>query len=370
MAIGDLLASGERDVPVWTLDERLKLQRGVMTNVFPTGTKRVYELKLASGRRIEASGNHPFLELDGWQRLDNLEVGDRIAVARREPTPAIESPWSDNRLKLLGHLIGDGCHLARHALQYTTIDGANAIEVIEAAEAEFDVAPRMVHDQPEGRGNGWYQVFLPADFHLTHGRRNPIAEWLDELGLWDKRSGEKFIPESVFSATDDQIALFLRHLWATDGTFFTGTSPKGKPTASIAYSTTSRPWLLGVQRLLEPPRRPGPDRARDQEGLRPVLHRVGHGQGRPGSLPRRGRGLRGQGRGRRPGSCRHRRRDAQPQRRHHPRRRLGPRAKGHAGARRHHAFPGRAPGDVLLRLSALQERDLPSAHGQGGRGRP
>ena len=250
VAIGDLLASGERDIPVWTLDERLKLQRGVMTHVFPTGTKRVYELKLASGRTIEASGNHPFLELDGWQRLDNLEVGDRIAVARREPTPAIESPWSDNRLKLLGHLIGDGCHLARHALQYTTIDGANAIEVIEAAEAEFDVAPRMVHDQPEGRGEGWYQVFLPADFHLTHGRRNPIAEWLDDLGLWDKRSGEKFIPESVFSATDDQIALFLRHLWATDGTFSTGTSPKGTPTAAIAYSTTSRALALGVQRLL------------------------------------------------------------------------------------------------------------------------
>ncbi len=248
VTIGDLLASGERDVPVWTLDERLKLTQGVMTHVFPTGTKRVYELRLASGRRIEASANHPFLQLDGWQRLEHLEVGDRIAVARREPTPAVESPWSDDRLKLLGHLIGDGCHLPSHALQYTTVDGANAIEVIEAAEAEFDVAPRMVHDQPEGRGDGWYQVFLPALYPLTHGRRNPIGEWLDELGLWGKRSGEKFIPESVFSATDDQIALFLRHLWATDGTFSTGTSPKSP--ATIMYSTTSRDLALGVQRLL------------------------------------------------------------------------------------------------------------------------
>jgi replicative DNA helicase len=166
-------------------------------------------------------------------------------VARREPTPTVTSPWSDDRLKLLAHLIGDGCCLARHALQYTTIDGANAIEVIDAAEAEFDVAPRMVHDQPEGRGDGWYQVFLAADFRLTHGRRNPVAEWLDDLGLWDKRSHEKFIPEAVFSADDRQIALFLRHLWATDGTFSTG---KGAP--AINYSTTSRPLALGVQRLL------------------------------------------------------------------------------------------------------------------------
>jgi replicative DNA helicase len=250
VTIGELLLTGERDIPVWTLDEHLKLQRGVMTHVFPTGTKRVYELRLASGRSIKASGNHPFLQLEGWQRLDQLEVGDRIAVARREPTPAVASPWSDDRLKLLAHLIGDGCCLPRHALQYTTIDGGNAIEVIEAAEAEFDVAPRMVHDQPEGRGDGWYQVFLPADFHLTHGRRNPIAEWLDELGLWGKRSHEKFIPEAVFEATDEQIALFLRHLWATDGTFSTGVDRRGRPRVSIMYSTTSRELAVGVQRLL------------------------------------------------------------------------------------------------------------------------
>jgi replicative DNA helicase len=175
VTIGELLLSGESDVPVWTLDERLKLQVGVMSNVFPTGTKRVYELRLASGRRITASGNHPFLELEGWQRLDQLVVGDRIAVARREPRPSVESAWSDDRLELLAHLIGDGCTLARH---------------------------------------------------------------------------EKFIPEAVFSADDRQIALFLRHLWATDGTFSTGTAPTGRATSNIAYSSTSYDLVRGVQRLL------------------------------------------------------------------------------------------------------------------------
>ncbi|HYF45201.1 MAG TPA: replicative DNA helicase, partial [Acidimicrobiales bacterium] len=46
VTIGELLLTGERDIPVWTLDEHLKLRRGVMTNVFPTGSKRVYELRL------------------------------------------------------------------------------------------------------------------------------------------------------------------------------------------------------------------------------------------------------------------------------------------------------------------------------------
>jgi replicative DNA helicase len=58
---------------------------------------------------------------------------------------------------------------------------------------------------------------LPAPYHHTHGRRNPIAAWLDGVGLFGKRSHEKFVPQQVFALPNDQVALFLRHLWATDG---------------------------------------------------------------------------------------------------------------------------------------------------------
>ncbi len=58
---------------------------------------------------------------------------------------------------------------------------------------------------------------LPAPFRLARGRRNPIAEWLDGLGLFGLRSHEKFVPEAVFGLPKEQITLFLRHIWATDG---------------------------------------------------------------------------------------------------------------------------------------------------------
>ena len=79
--MGELLRSGERDIPVWTLDDRLRMVPGVMSHVFPTGIKDVFELSLASGRRVTASANHPFLTVDGWTRLDELAVGDHLAVA-------------------------------------------------------------------------------------------------------------------------------------------------------------------------------------------------------------------------------------------------------------------------------------------------
>jgi replicative DNA helicase len=82
VTLGDLLRDGERDVPVWTLDEHYRLVRGVMTHVFPSGIKPVYQLRLASGRSVKASGNHPFLALEGWFPLERLDVGDHIAVPR------------------------------------------------------------------------------------------------------------------------------------------------------------------------------------------------------------------------------------------------------------------------------------------------
>ena len=82
VTMGELLASGEEHVPVWTLNEHYRLVRGEMTKIFPSGVKTVYELKLASGRSVKASANHPFLALEGWFPLEKLDVGDCIAVPR------------------------------------------------------------------------------------------------------------------------------------------------------------------------------------------------------------------------------------------------------------------------------------------------
>ena len=108
MTFGEAFASGETDIPIWTLNEDLKTVRGTMSKVFPTGVKTVYRLQLRSGREVKASANHPFLSFDGWRRLDELEIGERIAVSRTVGDPQTETEWSDDQVILLAHLIGDG----------------------------------------------------------------------------------------------------------------------------------------------------------------------------------------------------------------------------------------------------------------------
>src|ERR1700694_5018272 len=52
------------------------------TNGFATGTKPVFKLTTQLNRSVRATANHKFLTMEGWRRLDELKVGDHIAVPR------------------------------------------------------------------------------------------------------------------------------------------------------------------------------------------------------------------------------------------------------------------------------------------------
>ena len=98
VTLGELFASGARDVPVWSLDDSLRYVRRHLTHVFSTGRKPVFELRLASGKRITATANHPFLTYDGWRPLGELAVGSRLAVPRHVPAPDLLAVWSDEQV--------------------------------------------------------------------------------------------------------------------------------------------------------------------------------------------------------------------------------------------------------------------------------
>lgn len=166
--LGKLLESDGPDVPVWSLDERLRMVPRLMTHVFPSGEKEVFRLRLASGREVEATANHPFLTFDGWRRLGELQPGDRLAVPRNTPEPLQPRPLPEPEVVSLAHLLGDG-------------------------------------------------------------------------------SVQRVLPEAVFSLPRPQIALFLRHLWATDGCVWWDENNR---LARVCYASASRRLVDDIARLL------------------------------------------------------------------------------------------------------------------------
>jgi replicative DNA helicase len=243
VTFAELMRDGWDGVLVWSLDERKRLVPAPVTNVFESGTKDVYRLRLASGREVEATANHPFLAFSGWTPLGDLRPGDRLAIPRRVPAPVSAGlGWSEHRLGLLAHLLGDGCVVKSQPVHYTSNDPGNLAFVEAAAAAEFGISPRRVAQQT------WWHAYLPSPHHCTHGRGNPIIhDWFRELGIYDRRAHEKRLPSVLYSAADAEICVFLRHLWATDGCVWL---PRNKAAAKAYYATSSRELADGVARLL------------------------------------------------------------------------------------------------------------------------
>ncbi len=166
--LGGLLSSGSTDVPVWSLDDRLRMVPRPMTHVFSTGEREVFRLRLTSGREVEATASHRMMGLDGWRPLGELEVGDRLAVPRSTPDPLQPCSQPEAEVVMLAHLLG----LCSH---------------------------------------------------------------------------EKFVPPTVFALPRAQVARFLHHLWASEGSVRWDDKHRQ---ARIDYWSTSRRLVDDVARLL------------------------------------------------------------------------------------------------------------------------
>jgi replicative DNA helicase len=258
--LGDLLASGERNIPVWSLDDRLRMVPRTLTHAFPSGTKEVFRVRLTSGREVEATANHPFLTLNGWRPLGELTAGSRVAVPRKAPMPLQTRQMPEPELVMLAHLLGDGSFVKNQQIRYASTDEANLAAVTDAAKY-FGITS-LRDDYPEARCT---TLRLTSPHHPARGKRNPIAVWLDSMGLFGLRSHEKFIPPQIFSLPGNQLSLFLRHLWATDGSVTVAKSGAMR----VYYGTTSERLARQLQVLLL------------RFGIVARLHAVGNAYGHP-----------------------------------------------------------------------------------------
>jgi replicative DNA helicase len=237
--------AGHSDFPVLALNElTLKIEPATVSRAFSTGIKPVFRLTTQLGRTIRATANHKFHTFDGWKRLDQITADDFLALPRTVEI-APEQTMSHAELALLGHLIGDGCVLPRHAIQYTTreVDLAEKVSALAVEVFGDEIAPRIQQERT------WYQVYLASTRHHTHGVHNAVTSWFKDLGIFGLRSFEKFVPKAVFSQPSQAIATFLRHLWATDGCIKVGmTNSRAYPT--IYYASSSEQLVRDVQSLL------------------------------------------------------------------------------------------------------------------------
>jgi replicative DNA helicase len=230
LPIRDLVGQRPR---LWAVDDAHRVVAAEAEIVWSVGRRPVKVVALASGRTLRATGRHRVLTGRGWQQVDDLVPGERIALSRRIPEPVQPERWRDEAVVLLGHLVGDGSYIKGQPLRYTTASEDNSSAVRTAAEALGSQVARHA-----GRGR-WHQLVLSGN----GSRWQPagVGAWLKGLGIFGQRSHEKRLPEGAMRLPDDQVALLLRHLWATDGCIHVRAA--GQKGASRVYFSTSSPAL-------------------------------------------------------------------------------------------------------------------------------
>ena len=227
----------ERSIEIASLNADYRLRPQAPVEYIDNGVRSCYRVTTHLGRQIEVTLNHPFLTLDGWRPLSELSSGDRIAVPRSLPFFG-EEQLSDAHVKLLAHLIAEGC-LSQDVPYYTNTDPDMQDDLSDAVVTAFPALTAR-----------WYPSGKSCS--ISGGRRgphfhNPCTQWLQSLGLMGLKSEHKFVPDIIFCLSRRQIALFLNRLFSGDGYLQVRSTSQQ---VTIDYASKSKRLIQDVQHLL------------------------------------------------------------------------------------------------------------------------
>ena len=153
-----------------------------------------YRVRTGTGRMVEVTGHHPFLTINGWTPLHDINVGQSIAVPRSVETFGTDESWSFDKVRLLAYFIAEG-GLTHTSPYFTNTDPVLIEDFKQIIASHF---PECVVKQYKIS----YAVVQPRNTETMRGGailpKNPVTLWLHELGLKGKLAKDKFFPPCVW----------------------------------------------------------------------------------------------------------------------------------------------------------------------------
>lgn len=219
-----------------------------VNHIFPTGRKPVYELKTASGYRLELTADH---------RVATLNRGD-VAAQELRPSDSVRLSGSrfgprhlDEDLAFaFGLAVGEGCvatstgRTRRQRGLFVTMEAGEApalgeaVLAVNAATAPFARSERDHHASA-------VPMSTPGGVGFATTEQGIIAE-LERYAVVDAGSSRKMLREEAFQLDRASIAALLRGLFTADGTFADG----GDASRDVSLLSSSLELLRQVQLLL------------------------------------------------------------------------------------------------------------------------
>lgn len=234
--------------------ETQNIEPFVVNGVWSTGLKPVYLLQTKTGRRIKATGNHPFYTATGWKQLQELRAGDVIATAMRLPKHGHqEGQWATDLCRLLGYMVGDGSYQKHRTVSFISSDSESFDDVISIVARHFPTVRPSLKTSAKQKSSKkpWREADLVCTYENGYGKPggNPLREWLRSIGIYGQRDRSKRIPSFVFD-TEETCSNFLAGYLSSDGCVKVNKKGTRDLVWEVHFDTVSRLLAEDVQAVL------------------------------------------------------------------------------------------------------------------------
>lgn len=190
--------------------------------VFDNGADDIAAITLRTGRVIRRTLAHPLLTWRGWRRVEELVVGDSIALPRAVPTPQVTKRLPEGLPAFIGYMIGDGGMTGLSTPKFSQLPGP-LLDEMRVLCRRFGGDLHRISPKP-----------MTCDYSVVG-----LVELFRQFRMLGKNSYQHSIPEEIFQAPDDQILQCLSALIATDGWVSAQRSSQSTSGSQIGYVTVS-----------------------------------------------------------------------------------------------------------------------------------
>jgi replicative DNA helicase len=193
------------------------------SNFIDDGIKPVFRLTTKLGKTIETTIIHPFLTIQGWRKLSELKLGDKIAIPRQLNIFGKET-IPDYQVKLLAYFTSD-LFLTNTSPQFSNSYPSLENDFIQSA-SKF--------------------LGIKINKETWQSHKNNIVICLKKSGIWDENYHKKNIPKIIFRLHRSLISLFINRLFAIDGSI----SVLKNSEIKFIYRTVIKKLAYQIQHLL------------------------------------------------------------------------------------------------------------------------
>ncbi len=218
-----------------------------VNHIFATGRKPVYELKTASGYRVELTADHRVATLDrGDVPAQELQPGDAVRLSGSRFGPG---NLDKDLAFAFGLAVGEGCvatsagKTRRKRGLFVTMGAGEAPALGHAVHAVNHVNASLTHDCADP--SCAVPMSTPGGVGFATMEQGIIAE-LERYAVLDAGSSRKVLRDEAFQLDRASLAALLRGLFTADGAIAAGAGTS----QDVALRSSSLELLRQVQLLL------------------------------------------------------------------------------------------------------------------------